>query len=111
MGAFSGCLLWLDAVLRTGRCWGCGKGFWSNVPAASRGKGRCMENKSSLEIAGICLWENIGDHLVCWPRHRSAQGGLLPIQDKRIPAEPWWNGIGASCVLWEQPSTAGMGYG
>ena len=64
-----------------------------------------MENKSSLEIVEICLWENGGitlaaDHSTdqhsegcCRSRTRGSQPNPVP----------WWNGIGASYVPWQQP--------
>lgn len=36
------------------------KALQSDPSAFSRGKRKLIENKSSLEIAGICLWENGG---------------------------------------------------
>lgn len=40
------------------------KALQSDPSAFSRGKRKLIENKSSLEIAGICLWENGGVNFV-----------------------------------------------
>lgn len=87
------------------------------------GKGKRMENKSSLEIVEICLRENGGTILAagcgmdqhtdscCQPRTRGSQPNSVP----------WKNGIGVSCASTAAPGKTpvpagageiwGMGYG
>lgn len=71
-GSSSPAACWTDTGTRGSLClcrfgcralaegWLTEKALQSEPPAFSRGKRKLIENKSSLEIAGVCLWENGG---------------------------------------------------
>lgn len=69
-----------------------------------------MENKSSLEIVEICLWENGGIILAagCGTDQHSEGCCQLKTRGSQPNSVPWKNGIGVSCAGTAAPGKASI---